>query len=200
MRVGSPDDDVRRAEEIGDPGALAEEFRAHRGPDRNLRVGQPAGESWDHHFFDCSRRDGAADDDAVVPGRWRRPEPQCLDDVVYGPSHIEQVRGAACGRRRPDTYERRVGSVEGVAVRRGGVQGATGDGLLNKRVQSRLGYRAAASANLINLGRIDVDAPYVVTLRGQAGCRHRADIAKTHHRDFHQRSQLDCCPGPVLRP
>ena len=52
-------------------------------------------------------------------------------------------------------------------------------------VQARLGDRAAARAHLVDLGRVDVDAPDIVALRGQAGRRHRPDVAETEHRYLH---------------
>ena len=168
-------------------------------PDCNLGAGEPAGQSWDHYFLDCPRRHGTADDDAVVPGR-RCHELYCRDDVVDGSPYVERVRGAACSRRRPDTYKRDVGSVESTEVRRRGMQGATGDGWLNKRVPTRLGHRTAAAANVIK--------PWLHPRR----CPRRRDPAMLGRPPLPSRysqdqlpqlsstPQLDSCPGPMLRP
>ena len=57
--------------------------------------------------------------------------------------------------------------------------------LRDERLQARLGDRAAARAHLVDLGHVDVDAPDIVALRGQAGRRYRPDVAETEHRYLH---------------
>ena len=50
----------------------------------------------------------------------------------------------------------------------------------------RLGDRATAGTDLIDLGGVDVHSPDVVAMGGQAGGRHRPDIAEADHCDLHR--------------
>ena len=52
-------------------------------------------------------------------------------------------------------------------------------------VESWLGDRAAARADITDLGLVDVDSPDVVAVRGQAGGGHRADIAQADYCNLH---------------
>ena len=118
-------------------------------------------------------------------------------DVVHGAPDVGQVRAAARRRRRPDTHERHLGPVESVGARRRRVQGAAGHRLCDERVQARLGHRATARADLVDLGGVDVNSPDVVAMGSQAGCRHRPDIAETDHCNLHRVSPDH---GPLPSP
>ena len=65
------------------------------------------------------------------------------------------------------------------------MQRAAGHRLRDQLVQSRLRDRAAAGPDLIDLGGVDVNSPDVVAIGGQAGGRHRPDIAEPDHCDLH---------------
>ena len=65
------------------------------------------------------------------------------------------------------------------------MQRAAGHRLCGERVQARLGDRAPARADLIDLGGVDVNSPDVMAVGGQAGRRYRPDIAETEHRYLH---------------
>ena len=92
-----------RGEEVGDPRALPQELRAHRGPDGDLRAGQASGERRGHHILDRPRGHGAADDDAVLaatPVAPRRAAPPRCRQRPAG------CRTSPC-RRVPPTASRR---------------------------------------------------------------------------------------------
>ena len=120
-----------------------------------------AGQRRQHHVLDRARRDGAADHHGVPPGAGGRgAQRRC--DIVHGPAddrpgRCRRARSTGC-RRRPATGRprraRRGRTSSRAACRRG-------HRLADEVVQARLGHRAAAGTDLIDLGRVDVNAPDV---------------------------------------
>ena len=72
-----------------------------------------------------------------------------------------------------------------------------GHRLRDEGVKARLGHRAAAGADLTDLGRVDIHTPDVVAVGGQAGGSHRADVAKADNGDLHASPHLLCWCGDL---
>ncbi len=164
-RVGCSYDKERRGEEVGNPGTLPEELRAHPCSDGERDTAK-AIDNRRYHFIDRARRHGTADDDAVPTGRWRCHDGQRSYDVVHSPPDVEQIRAAACRRGGSNTNEGHVGPVQGFGARGSGVQRAVGHCLGDQPIQTWFRHGATAGADLINLGSIDVNSPDVVPARG----------------------------------
>jgi hypothetical protein len=74
------------------------------------------------------------------------------------------------------------------------VQRAFGHRLGDKRVEAGLRHRAAAAADLIDLGGVDINPPDVLAAGCQAGSRHGPDIAKTYYCDLHRLTSQGSAP------
>ena len=65
------------------------------------------------------------------------------------------------------------------------MQGTVGHHLGDERVEARLRHRAAAAADLIDLGGVDVNSPDVMATGGKAGGGYRPALTKADYCDLH---------------